>query len=142
MRCSRLIIIFGILFCLSFTTVSYERFVLKSILRQKEKTERITEQAADVAMRNLSKGIYEPEAQETAKEVFDLAYRALYEKDEGGLKTLTIALNGKEVTGSGLQSAKKGDTLTAVFELLPERIEVPGRQFSYEMVLERSVTLD
>ncbi len=131
------------LFCFSVTCVRFESFVLRTILRQRERLERAAEAAADAATENFIKGIYEPDPLQTAAEVFELVYFAVTDEEKRGLKSVTASLNGTEVTdGNGFSYARKGDEVVICFEIFPEVLKAPGRQGEYGMIIVRTVTLD
>ncbi len=143
MRCSRLIMIFGMLFCLSFVMVGYKRYVLRTVLKQKDRIDRAAAWAADVAATNLAKGIYEPDACLTAYEVYELALSAALEDEIPHLERVLVSINGKLVqTDDEPASAKRGDEVKICFELKGFTIRAPGRELSYEFTVYRVVTLD
>ena len=143
MRCSKMIIIFGMIFCFSVTCVRFESYVLRTILRQRERLDRAAEAAADAATENFIKGIYEPDPLQTAAEVFELVYAAVLDDNEKKLKSISASLNGKEIHDSeGFTRACKGDEIVICFEPFPETLKAPGREGEYGMIIVRTVTLD
>ena len=142
MRCSRLIIIFGIVFALSYTLISYERFVLKTVLRQRERIDRAAEMAADVVAEELKKGRYEPGALLTAEETFNGILYAVLEEEGHCLKEFYAELNGVKMGAAELEASKKGDSLQLYFEMEPEIIYAPGRHLVYEKRMVHILILD
>ncbi len=134
--------IFGMIFCLSFSYVRYERAVLKTVMRQKDRIDRAAAFAADVATDHLVKTVYERQAMDETYKVFQYAMAAAVEEEGHGLARLSVSLNGREVTETEIKNAKKGDELVLCFELLPETITAPGRRYTCEMILVRTVILD
>ena len=143
MRCSRLILIFGMLFCLSAVSLSYEKYTLKTLCRMKDRIDRAYETAADAAAENIRKGIYEPGAALTALTVFETVLDAALNDGNQRKAKIRISLNGEEIPSDEIpKRAKRGDTVVLSFEPEPEELNTPGRKRIYEKILVRSVVLD
>ncbi len=134
--------IFGMIFCLSFSSVRYERAVLKTVMRQKDRIDRAAAFAADTATDHFVKALYESRALDETAEVFRYALAAAADEDGHDLARLTVSLNGRNATEMQIKEAKHGDELVLCFELVPETITAPGRRYACEIILVRTVILD
>ncbi|MCR5584167.1 MAG: hypothetical protein K6F63_01880 [Lachnospiraceae bacterium] len=121
----------------------YECFVLKTVVRQKDRIEPALEKAADVAAESLRKSLYEENALLTAKTVFEYTLSAILDEEGFGPVRVTAAINGKEITDpKELENSKRGDLISICFEAGPIEVKAPGRKLYYEKILVRSLTLD
>ncbi len=138
-----MILIFGILFCLSFSSVSYERYVLKTVLRQRERLEAVFNAAADAVTGDFGKSLYEPRPILRAQMVFEHVCRALTDEEGVRLKKITVSVNGVTAEEeTELLNVRGSDILELCFESETFEISAPGRKLNYEIIIVRRVTLD
>ncbi len=138
-----MILIFGILFCLSFSSVSYERYVLKTVLRQRERLDAMFNAAADAVTVDFGKSLYEPRPMMRAQTVFEHVCRALTDEEGVRLKKITVSLNGVTAEDeTELLNVRESDILELCFESEIFEISALGRKLNYEIIIVRRVTLD
>ena len=101
------------------------------------------ETAADAAAESLKAGMYEENAVEVSKKVFEYTFSAVLDTYGEGTVEIGLSINGAALNDpKELKKVKQGDRIDVSFSYGPFTVNVPGRRMTYEKTTVRTVTLD
>ncbi len=149
MRCSRLILIYGIFYLFSCILIMRENMILDAVKTESERIEYAFKTAADAAVLTLKESIYEDGAENIAKITFEYIFKTAYDfslpadQSETIISEITLADEyGKRVTGSRLKSLTEGEEIKICFILKDIPYNAYGRHVIFKKTREYTITLD
>ncbi len=163
MRCSKLILIYGIFYMFSCILIMRENMILDAVKQENRRIEYAISVAAEAAALTLKNSVYEDGAEIIAEKTFEYIFKAAYEfsvpdgeninefesksgsgnKSGNALSEIIIGDEyGTRVKGEQLKELKEGEEIKICFVLNDIFYNAYGRRVAFKKTAEYTVTLD